>query len=150
MIILGQSFWRPLVLWKTMPESSTLLGLRPRAICAHVVARFTTGLFASLPVCVWKPFFFFYSVPSSTLIHHGLTGHVDRSCCGSQVTMAPAYDTSGCGWLVYCVAPCQVIFKIGLTGWHHAISNSPSERIHSPNKAKPNASVSSHIHLCQG
>lgn len=32
----------------------------------------------------------------SCLIHHHLTGHINPSCRGSQVTMAPGCDTAGC------------------------------------------------------
>ena len=81
----------PLVLYKKKVESQMLHGSRPRAICTPVVAILTVGLHAS--VC--KLAVVCFSVLLN-LIHHCLTGHVDPSCRGSQVTMAPACDTAGC------------------------------------------------------
>lgn len=123
-----------------------LHGSRPRTICTPVVAILTVGL--CMPrcarMCVWVQTcgcMFFLSFFLSRLIHHCLTGHVDPSCCGSQVTMAPACDTAGCVWLVYPAAFCQVIFNIRAVEWHQGASTA----IFKPSQAH----TVKDVHLCQ-
>lgn len=123
-----------------------LHGSRPRTICTPVVAILTVGL--CMPrcarMCVWVQTcgcMFFLSFFLSRLIHHCLTGHVDPSCCGSQVTMAPACDTAGCVWLVYPAAFCQVIFNIRAVEWHQGASTA----IFKPSQAH----TAKDVRLCQ-
>lgn len=90
-------------------------GSSPRVICLLAVC------FACMLV------FLIYAM------HLCVTGHVDPSCRGSQVTMALGCYTAGGAWLVHPAVFCQVILNIRAVEWHRGALNAiykPSRGFH--------------------